>query len=160
MTLRDRVGAERGNGGGSSVDKHNGGTVVSGNVDMVSSTYSEEAEEKEMVIMDDDEDEAEEHTRDEMEMEGWIEDHSNKNNNDDKDNNVHKKLKGGGGENKRDMNDSDSDDAEDLQTIERSTQRCIKAAHATIAVIRNFDDTQTKYHGGHLTFTVYLAGTM
>ncbi|KAF8940879.1 hypothetical protein BGZ47_007582 [Haplosporangium gracile] len=71
--------------------------------------------------------------------------------------NVRKKLKGRGEENE---NDYDSDDAEDLQKIERSMQRCIEAAHVVIAIIRNFDDTLIKYHGGHHTFTVYLAGTM
>ncbi|KAG0275737.1 hypothetical protein BGZ96_003671 [Linnemannia gamsii] len=160
MTVRDRVGAERDGGEGSSAEKLRGGTVVIGDVDMAPRTHSEEAEEKEMMIVDDDGDKAEEHTRDEMEMEGWIEDNSNKSNMDDKDNNVRKKLKGGVAGNERDKNDYDSDDVEDLQTIERSTQRCIEAAYATMVIIRNFDDTQTKYHGGHYTFTVYLAGTI
>ncbi|KAG0290167.1 hypothetical protein BGZ97_006249, partial [Linnemannia gamsii] len=127
---------------------------------MESRSHSEEAVEKETVVLDDEEDEAEEHARDGIEMESWIEDNNNKGNKDDKSNNVRKKLKGRGGKNERDKNDYDSDDAEDLQTIERSTQRCIEAAHAIISIIRNFDDTHTKYHGGHHTFTVYLAGTI
>lgn len=121
--------------------------MESGDVDMMSRTQSEEAEDE----MVDDEEEGED-TRDEMEMESQMED-------DNKDN-VWKKQKGGGGENERDKNDYDSEDAEDLQIIERSTQRCIEAAHAVIAIVRNFDDTLAKYHGGQHTFTVYLAGTM
>ncbi|KAF9140654.1 hypothetical protein BGX30_006187 [Mortierella sp. GBA39] len=117
---------------------------------MASRTQSEEADDE--VV--DNEDEGED-TRDEIERKNQIED-----NNKD---NVRKKLKGGGGgggENEWDKNDYDSDDAEDLQIIEHSMQRCIEAAHAVIAIIRNFDDTMTKYHGGHYTITVYLAGTI
>ncbi|KAF9902983.1 hypothetical protein EC991_004317 [Linnemannia zychae] len=54
----------------------------------------------------------------------------------------------------------DSDDDEDLQTIERSMQRCIEAANAVIAIVENFDDIQIKYHGGNHIFTIYLAGTI
>jgi hypothetical protein len=157
--VRSRVGAEQDDGEGSPFEQ-SGDTVVFGDIDMESRSHSEEAVEKETVVLDDEEDEAEEHARDGIEMESWIEDNNNKGNKDDKSNNVRKKLKGRGGKNERDKNDYDSDDAEDLQTIERSTQRCIEAAHAIISIIRNFDDTHTKYHGGHHTFTVYLAGTM
>ena len=123
--------------------------MASGDVGMVSGTQSEEAEDE--AVEDEDEDEGED-TRDEMGMESQIKD-----NNKD---NVRKKLKGGRGENERDKNGYDSDDAEDLQIIERSTQRCIEAAHAIVAIVKNFDETLTKYHGGQYTFTVYLAGTM
>ncbi|KAF9133513.1 hypothetical protein BGW39_009587 [Mortierella sp. 14UC] len=75
---------------------------------------------------------------------------------------VRRKLRGRGGqkERKKIKNDYESDDAQDLQTIERSTQRCIEAANAVIAIMENFDDNQIKYHGGHHIFTIYLAGTI
>ncbi|KAF9339159.1 hypothetical protein BGZ91_006857 [Linnemannia elongata] len=121
---------------------------ASGDVDMVSRTQSEEVEDEAV----DDEDEGE-NKMDKMDTESPIEDSSK--------DNVRKKLKGGGGgKSERDRNGYDSDDAEDLQIIERSMQRCTEAAHAVIAIVRNFDDTLTKYHGGHHTVTVYLAGTI
>ncbi|KAF9156849.1 hypothetical protein BG015_000027 [Linnemannia schmuckeri] len=91
-----------------------------------------------------------------METKSQTEDSDKRNNKD----NVRKKLKGRDGRKEKDKNDYDSDDAEDLQTIERSMQRCIEAAHSVIAIVRNFDDTLIKYHGGHHTFTLYLAGTI
>ncbi|KAH7048598.1 hypothetical protein BKA57DRAFT_461883 [Linnemannia elongata] len=124
---------------------------ASGDVDMVSRSQSEEVEDEAV----DDEDEGED-KMDKMDTESQIEDSSK----DD----VRKKLRGGGGggggKSERDRNGYDSDDAEDLQIIERSMQRCTEAAHAVIAIVRNFDDTLTKYHGGHHTVTVYLAGTI
>ncbi|KAG0377013.1 hypothetical protein BGX24_006860 [Mortierella sp. AD032] len=136
---------------GSAVDEADNVIRRIDDVEMETSAHLYSAEEE-------DEDECEqEETGNEVDMEGPID--SNDYGNQTKDN-VRRKLKGRKGEKERAKSDYHSDDAEDLQITERSAQRCIEAANTVIAIVGSFDDTQIKYHGGHYTSTIYLAGTI
>ncbi|KAG0275666.1 hypothetical protein BGZ95_008516 [Linnemannia exigua] len=120
-------------------------------VEMESSTHTYSVEE-----VDEDEGKREE-TGNEVDMESPIDGSDNGNQAKD---NVRRKLKGRRRERERTKSDYDSDDAEDLEMSERSAQRCIEAANTVIALVGCFDDSQIKYHGGHYTSTIYLAGTI